>query len=87
VNVEQHVVARDPAQLLQGLPQRGDVRLRFRHAFGCIHENANAPHPLSLLCPRRERPCRCRASENRYEITTVHSISASARSSKVGGET
>jgi len=39
-----------------------------------------------LLRARRERPrSRC-AAKNRYEVAAVHSIGASARTSKVGGE-
>src|SRR5262249_30672464 len=37
-----------------------------------------------LLRARRERPC-CRAAAQRDELATFHSITSSARASKVGG--
>jgi hypothetical protein len=35
--------------------------------------SADAPHPLGLLCPRRERP-RCRAAEQRDEVAAFQLI-------------
>src|SRR5262245_1767370 len=50
---------------------------------------ANAPHPLDLLRPRRERPRRKRASNHFDELAALqlraHSITSSARASSVGG--
>jgi hypothetical protein len=37
-----------------------------------------------LLRARRERPCRC-AAEHHDELAPLHSITSSARASKVGG--
>jgi hypothetical protein len=52
-----------------------------------IKLSADAPHPLALLRARRERPRHCRAAEQRYERAPLHhSITSSARESKVGGE-
>jgi hypothetical protein len=50
-----------------------------RILLGNIHGRANAPHPLGLLRPRRERPRRCRAAEQRNELapfplTEMHPI-------------
>jgi hypothetical protein len=45
---------------------------------------ADAPHAL-LLRARRNRPCRGRAGEQRYERAARHSITSSARSMSVGG--
>src|SRR5262249_40029296 len=43
------------------------------------------PH-YRLLCPRRERPRRRRSAEQRDELAPPdHSITSSARASKVGG--
>jgi len=35
-------------------------------------QNADAPHPLALLCPRRKRPCGSRAAEQRDELAASH---------------
>src|SRR5262245_39083340 len=38
-----------------------------------------------LLRARRERPRRCRAAEQRDDVAPPHSITSSARASRVGG--
>src|SRR5262245_50973841 len=45
---------------------------------------ADAPHPLTLLRVRCERPRRCAADE-RDKVAPSHSITSSARASRVGG--
>ena len=50
------------------------------------HEHADAPDAVALLCARRERPCRCRAAEERDEVAPVHSMISSAIASSVGGK-
>jgi hypothetical protein len=41
---------------------------------------------FALLRPRRERPCRCRSAKQHDEVAaTDHSITSSARASRVGG--
>ena len=47
------------------------------------HEHADAPHPLGLLRARRQRPRR-RAADERDELAPPHSITSSARATKVG---
>jgi hypothetical protein len=42
----------------------------FRIISSQIDEHANAPHPLALLRPRRERPSR-RAAEQRDELAAL----------------
>src|SRR5262249_46826064 len=60
-----------------------DLCLRIVRAVG--HEGADAPHPLALLRPRRDRP-RCRgAAEQRDELATPHSITSSARNRNDSG--
>src|SRR5262249_48208269 len=64
--------------------ERPQTGLPFRticHA----HEHADAPHRLSRLRPRRKRPAGRRAAEQRDELPPLHSITSSARASKVGG--
>src|SRR6266446_3908208 len=39
-----------------------------------------------LLRPRRERPRRCRAAEQRDEVAALHSITSSAMASSPGGK-
>src|SRR2546427_9032475 len=55
--VDPQVAAVAPAQLLQGVCERREAGLSFRVVRGQIHEHADAPPPLGLLRPRRERPC------------------------------
>jgi hypothetical protein len=57
--------------LLQRLPERGYAGLRLL-VFGQVHEHANVTHPLWLLCARLKRPRRCRAAEDRDELSPPH---------------
>ena len=57
---------------------------RERIVRGEWQEHADTPHPLALLRARSDRPCRCRAAEERYERAPLHrharhSITSSAR--------
>src|SRR6516162_5200331 len=65
--------------------ERRDAGLSFRIVGGEVHEYANAPHALSLLRARCERPRNRRAAEQRDERAPPHSITSSARASSVGG--
>src|SRR5215470_11431530 len=57
-----------------------------RNIFGRPDAHKSDHRRPLLLRARRERPrSRC-AAKNRYEVAAVHSIGASARASKVGGE-
>src|SRR5262249_49927426 len=47
------------------------------------HEDADAPHPLALLRARGERPRGCRPAKQRDERAPFHSITSSARASKL----
>jgi hypothetical protein len=44
--------------------------VRSQHYYG------EAPHPLALLCPRRERPRGSRAAEQRDEVAALHETTA-----------
>jgi hypothetical protein len=66
--------------LLQRLYERRFAGLSFRIVRGRVHEHADAPHALSLLRPRRERPGDRRATEKRNELTSPHILSHSGDS-------
>src|SRR6516165_5961660 len=51
----------------------------------CVHEHADAPHPLALLRARRERPSR-RAPDERDELAPPHSITSSASANIFAGK-
>src|SRR5262249_23346953 len=77
-NLDTQVAALGPSQLLQaGVP--------FCICSSRVHEHANPPHALVPLCARRQRPRDCRAAENRYELAPPHSITSSARASRLSG--
>src|SRR5262245_56803149 len=63
---------------MQPLHKRHDPGLPFRIIRSEVHEHADAPHLLGLLRARRERPRRCRATDERDELAPSHSISSSA---------
>src|SRR5262249_15835386 len=61
-----------------------DAGLLFRIIRSCVHEHADPPHALSLLRPRREG-ARSRTAEQRHERAPFHSITSSARATRVAG--
>src|SRR5262249_15877833 len=65
--------------------KRREAGLPFRVVCEQRAEHTDVPHPLSLLCARHERPRRSRAAEQGDEIAAFHSITSSARASRVGG--
>jgi hypothetical protein len=67
------------------LQERSDANLSVHIGRSPAHEHANPPHPLALLCARRERPGGRCAAEQRDELAALHSITSSARASRVGG--
>src|SRR5262245_42484810 len=73
-----HIATVGPAELLQSLQECRVAGLTVRVIYGRGMEHADASHPLALLRPRRERPCRRRAAEQRDELTPSHSITSSA---------
>ncbi len=62
----------------QLVPQGAHASLEFSVTIGIRHEDADAPHPLALLRPRRKWPRRC-AAHQRDEGAARHSITSSAR--------
>jgi hypothetical protein len=47
------------------MQERRDAGLTFRIVGRQGQQHADPPHPVALLRPRRERPCRRRAAEQR----------------------
>src|SRR5215470_1527520 len=66
-SVDSQIAVLHPAQFLQLLQKRCELRLGFR----ITHQRADPPHPLGLLRARRHRPCR-RAAEQRDELAPLH---------------
>src|SRR5262249_55994371 len=78
--VDLDIASFNPAQVLEALQQRGDIGLSLRITLGVSHEHADAPHPLGLPRPRRERRCSRRAAEQYDEVAPSQSITSSAPS-------
>src|SRR5258708_20269340 len=77
------VAAIGPAELAERIEERRGVGLTFSIGLRVVrHQHADPPR---LLRARRERPGRRRAAEKRDEIAAPHSITSSARASKIGG--
>src|SRR5262245_30128375 len=83
--IDPQVAALAPSQLAERLCERGEPGLPLGIVRGDIREHADAPRAFDLLRARRERP-RSRAAEQRYELAPPHhSITSSARASKLSG--
>src|SRR5215831_14007334 len=72
-DVDADVATLRPPQLLQPLQKRRETDLPCRIVRRDTHQHANAPHPLALLRPRRERPRRS-ATEKRDEVAPFQLI-------------
>src|SRR5262249_30613161 len=84
-NIDAKIAAHIPTELLHALLERGEIRLALQIVACDIHQDADAPHPLSLLRARRERPpCRSPAEQS-DELAASHSITSSARAMSIGG--
>src|SRR5512144_1668003 len=70
--IDLQISALSPPHLLQRLFQRLDADLSFRVTLGVLYEHADAPHPLSLLRARDERPRGCRTANKRDELAASH---------------
>jgi hypothetical protein len=71
-SVDPHVAAVGPTQLLQPAQKRGEPSLLNRICpRAAAHQHADQPPPFALLPARRERPCCCRATEQRDEVALV----------------
>src|SRR5262249_14909936 len=74
-----------PAQFLQSLLERAEAPRPFRIALGEALQHADPPHALALLRAHRERPRHRRTTEQRDELAPPHSITSSARTNNVIG--
>src|SRR5262249_16881441 len=82
--VELDVAPFGPAQLLWRLPQHRIAGLSVYVGFENACNHGDAPHPLALLRTCRHRPRR-RATDERDELASPHSITSSVRASSVAG--
>src|SRR5262245_26426466 len=81
-----YVAPDGPVRLLQALQKCPMARLPQCIVGSTVMEHADAPHPLALLRPCRERPRRRCAAEQRDQLAPPdHSITSSARASSVAG--
>src|SRR5262245_38530579 len=81
-----NVAAFLPAEPFESLPKCCEPLLPYGAGLRAMYQDADAPHPLALLCARRERR-RGRAADERYDLAPPHSITSSARASSCGGTT
>ena len=72
--LDPHVATDVPAQLLQALVKCCDAGRRFAIVRGERHENADTPHSVRLLRPRRERPSCRGATQQRDELAPLSII-------------
>src|SRR5262249_15613103 len=83
--IDAEIAAFRPPQAIEPLTNGGDARLHFGIRFGPGYQNSNPSDEIRLLRARRERPRGCRAADERDELTTLHSMTSSARERSVGG--
>src|SRR5262245_22822160 len=77
---DRNISAFDIAGLLEALPDRPELAIIKLGAAQQAHERHRR-----LLRARRERPCNCRAAEQRYERAALHSNISSARPDRGSG--
>src|SRR5262245_43638864 len=74
-----------PAEAFKPLPKCCEPLLPYGAASRAMHQHADPAHALALLPARRERPRGRRAAEQRDELAASHSITSSARASRLSG--
>src|SRR2546430_1718070 len=86
---DQDVAAGRPSELPEPLPEILKIALRVRIILGDPQQYRDPAHSdhrhRRLLRARPERPRRRRAAEQRDECTAPHSITSSARASRLSG--
>ena len=71
--------------LLKGLPEHFDTGLYVNIILADLDQHTNSAHPPRLLRACGKRPRHRRAAEQRDELAPLHSITSSARASRVAG--
>src|SRR6266550_408581 len=71
-SVDSDVVVFRPPELLEFLPECGQVSLKFRVALSMRHQHTDAAHPFGLLRNRREWPSYHRSAEKLDELAPPH---------------
>jgi hypothetical protein len=67
-DIDPNVPTFDPAQLPKHLHECLNIGYGQCVCSGCVHQHADAPHPLGLLRARRERPSR--RAKQRHEFAS-----------------
>src|SRR5262245_20913537 len=80
------VISLGPTESLEAVAQLLHTSHRGRRILFERHDYAYMAYPLAVLRPRRKRPCRRRAANERDELAAPHhSITSSARASNEDG--
>jgi hypothetical protein len=83
-NVEPDVASFAPAEVLHSLAKCREASLSLR-VVADANQHPDALRPLTLLRLRHDRPRRRAAAKKCYELAPPHSITSSARASRLGG--
>jgi hypothetical protein len=73
-NIHPNIPTIGPTQLSERSREAGKPEGSLGIIFDEPHEHAHTPHPIRLLCARRERPCDRRAAEQRDEVAAFYLI-------------
>src|SRR5262245_59379358 len=76
-------INRSAPRVFQAALECSEPGLAFRRVRGSVHQDADPPHLVALLCMAPHRPRR-NAAEQRDKLAPSHSITSSARASSVG---
>src|SRR6516164_3348254 len=86
MDFEANVAGLNPAKFCKSLAEYGHTSLGGGIVLAETYQRADTFDLPGLLRPRRQRPCRRRAAEERDELAPAdHSITSSAVASSVGG--
>src|SRR5215472_16076733 len=70
--IDVDVATLHPTKVPKPFAKCRDAGLSFQIILGNSQQHTNPPHPVTLLCARRERPRRRRAAEQRDELASSH---------------
>src|SRR5260370_10698235 len=77
-NLHPEVATVGPTTFCKALHELGKLGLSFGVVFFHAHQHADAPHPLALLRPRRERPRRRPTAQQRKDLAPFTSSMGSS---------